>query len=283
MPGHSTAALAAYPGLGCTSGPFEVSCRFGIMRDIYCAGKEATFVFLQNVLDEVMDLFPSPFIHLGGDEAPKGRWKKCSHCQRRMAQEGLADEHALQVYMVNRIVDYVGARGRRAVGWNQILGPGLAESAVPQYWIGNRKAVIEAIRGGREAIVSSWRYAYLDHSYALTPLSAAYAFDPVFPELDEGDASRVLGLEALLWTEFVPNVARLDYQTFPRLTALAEMGWSSREAKDYADFCQRLSDSASRLDTLGVRYARGEDLSPPWLQRLLGWFTALQPQDRIAE
>ena len=280
MPGHSRAALAAYPELSCTGGPFEVACRFGIMQDIYCAGKEETFTFLQHVLDQAVALFPSPFIHIGGDEAPKRRWRKCPDCQNRIKGEGLKDEHELQLYFTNRIAAYLDSLGRKAVGWNEILQPRLVDSAILQYWVGKRKGMLEAIQGGRNVIVSSYLYTYLDHSYSLTPLSKAYNFEPVFHELDVQDARRVLGLEAPMWTEFVPDRARLDYQTYPRLTAFAETGWSPREKKDLEDFRKRLAVFLLRLDELGVEYARGNDVEPPWFKRLFGVFTIAQPQTR---
>ncbi len=229
-----------------------------------------------------MALFPSQFIHIGGDEAPKQRWKACPACQRRIRQVGLKDEHALQMYFTNRIASYLAAHGRRLVGWNEILKQGLEASAVPQYWIRNRRALIEAIRDGRQAIISSYLYAYLDHSYSLTPLSKAYHFEPVFPELDEQASRNILGIEALMWTEFVPNQARLDYQTYPRLTAFAETGWTPKEKKDFRDFQQRLAFFLRRLDEFGVGYARGKDVEPSWLRQMLGIFTIAQPQTKTA-
>ena len=282
MPGHSLAALAAYPEQSCSGGPFEVACHFGVFQDIYCAGKESTCTFLQNVLDEVMSLFPSPFVHIGGDEAPKARWKKCPDCQNRIRQEGLKSEHALQAYLTHRIASHLDSRGCRLVGWNEILQPGLLPSAVAQYWIGNRKPVIEAMRTGRDVIVSPFLNLYLDHSYSLTPLSKAYGFDPMFPELDASSAQHVLGLEAPLWTEFVPNRARLDYQTYPRLTAFAETGWTPKARKSLSDFRQRLTSFLHRLDEFGVKYAPLGDVEPSRLIRLLGVFTIVLPQTKIA-
>ncbi len=166
MPGHSVAALAAYPELSCTGGPFEVATHFGIFPDIYCAGKEATFVFLQDVLDELLELFPSPYIHIGGDEAPKKRWKECPDCQRRIRDEGLKDVHALQVYFTNRIAAYLDSKGRHTLGWNEILQDGLAESAVVQFWARGRKRLLEAIRTKhRPTVMSSCFSTYLDYAY----------------------------------------------------------------------------------------------------------------------
>ncbi|NUM47978.1 MAG: beta-N-acetylhexosaminidase [Anaerolineales bacterium] len=281
IPGHSLAALAAYPELSCTGGPFEVATRFGIFPDIYCAGKESTFTFLTGVLDEVMSLFPSPVIHIGGDEAPKSRWKKCPVCQARMKQEGLKTPHALQGYVTNRIAAYLSAHGRRAMGWNQILHEELDEQAIVHYWVGNQKPVIEAIKNGRDVVMSAFLHTYLDHGYSLTSLRKAYQYDPILPKLD-AHAQHILGLEAPLWTEFVPTRARLDYQTFPRLLAFAETGWTLQARKNYPDFQQRLAAFAPRLDELGIQYARGNDLKPNWLKQSLGIFTIIQPQTKTA-
>jgi len=182
--------------------------------------------------------------------------------------------------MTNRMAAYLDVHGRRLVGWNEILQDGLVDSAAAQYWIRHRKDVIEAIRRGRDVIVSSWGHTYLDHSYSLTPLSKAYAFEPVFAELGAADAQHVIGLEAPMWTEFVPNRARLDYQTWPRLAAFAETGWSPRERKDWTSFRRRLNSWMQRFDALGVQYARGSDLEPPWFKRALGVFTAAQAQTK---
>ncbi len=256
MPGHSLAALAAYPKLSCFGGPFRVSPTFGIFEDVYCAGKESTFTFLQNVLDEVMDLFPSPFIHTGGDEVPKTRWRMCPDCQRRIRDEGLKDEHELQVYFTNRIAAYLDAHGRRLVGWNEILAPGLVPGAVAQYWYGNYRAVEQALRDGRDVIVSDQSTMYLDHSYKQLPLRKAYEYEPEFIALGEKAASHVLGMEAPLWTEFVPTRERQDYQTYPRLTAYAETAWSPWTVKNWADFQVRLRKFLARFDLLGVQYAK---------------------------
>jgi hexosaminidase len=283
MPGHSLAALAAYPEFSCTGGPFEVATRFGIFKDVYCPGKEATFKFLFDVLNEVMNLFPGPYIHIGGDEAPKARWKTCPDCQRCLAQERLADEHELQIYFTNRIASYLTENGRTPIGWNEALNSDLHPQAVIQYWVRNRNQVVAAIRNGRKTIISSYLDYYLDHSYSLTPLSRIYQFEPVFAELSETEAENILGVEAPLWTEFVPNRARLDFQVFPRLLAVAETGWTTREQKDWVDFRLRLTDFLPRLDALGLRYARSREVEPPWFKRIFGLLTIAQPQRRTIE
>lgn len=283
FPGHSLAALAAYPELSCTGSPFEVATHFGIFADIYCAGKEAVFTFLQNVLDEVFELFPSPYIHIGGDEAPKRRWKACPDCQRRIRQEGLKNEHELQVYFTNRIIAYLAKHGRRAVGWNQILAPGLAGDAIVQYWVGGRNKLLRAIQNeSRQVVMSPFLDAYLDHSYSLTPLSRAYRFEPVFPELNDSQAACILGTEFPLWGESLHSQARLDYQAYPRLTAMAETVWTPRALKNYAGFRRRLVAFLARLDIIGVGYAPLDEVEPAFFKKLFGIFTILAPQTRIS-
>jgi hexosaminidase len=282
LPGHSLAALAAYPELSCTGGPFEVATRFGIHNDIYCAGKETTFEFLWNVLDEVVDLFLSPFIHIGGDEAPKTRWKKCPDCQRRIREEGLANEGELQTYMVNRIGEFLKTRDRHLMGWNQILQESLSSESLVQYWLGNKKKMVQAVKNGQLMVNSAFLDTYLDHSYNLTPLSRAYNFEPVFPHLDSESLRNVLGLEAPMWTEWVPNRDRLDYQTYPRLTAFAETGWTLKSLKNYDDFRRRLTQFLKRLDLLGVRYAPISEWDPPWYRRIFGVFTIILPQRKVS-
>jgi hexosaminidase len=283
MPGHALAALAAYPELSCTGGPFEVGTHFGIYPDIFCAGKEATFSFLKDVLDEVLELFPSPTIHIGGDEAPKKRWKACPDCQRRIQDEQLKDEHALQVYFTNRIMAYLDSKGRHAMGWNEILQPGLAKSAIVQFWVRGRKNLLQALRNDQRAIVmSTFLETYLDHAYSLMPLSRAYRYEPVPKELEEKDSASILGLEFPLWTEWVPERLRMDYQVYPRLTAMAETAWTPKEHKGLADFRCRLPGFLARLDRLGVQYASMDDAEPGRIKQLFGIFSIMRPQTKIA-
>lgn len=282
MPGHSKAALAAYPELSCRGRPLEVGTRFGPYRDVFCAGKDSVFSFLEEVLDEVLALFPSPHIHIGGDEVLKARWKKCPECQRRIQQQGLANVGGLQSYFAERIGDVLAAHGRRMIGWNEILKHGLREDAIVQYWIGGHTPVAEALENGRDVIISSYKHLYLDHSYSFTPLSKAYVFDPVFPELSEAAAGHVLGLEAPLWTEYVTNEARQDFQTYPRLAAFAETGWTPRETKDYEDFRARLGQFQRRLDVLDVGYARESDVDPNRIRQLFGPLSIIMPQSKTA-
>jgi hexosaminidase len=283
MPGHSLAALAAYPNLSCTGGPFEVATGSGIQTDIYCAGKEATFTFLQDILDEILELFPSPIIHIGGDEAPKVRWKKCPDCQRRIRVEGLKDENALQAWFTDRINKYLESKGRRLMGWNQILEDGLASSAIIHYWLGNKKLLVKAINEDhRQVVMSTYLDTYLDHGYNLMPLSRAYHYEPVPAGLEGYNFNSVIGLEFPLWGEWLPNRARLDYQAWPRLSALAETGWTPRECKDFIDFRHRLPSFLERLDHFDVRYASLVEAEPPKWKRLFALLTIAQAQKKVA-
>jgi len=281
IPGHCRAAIAAYPELSCAAADVEVATGPGIYKEIYCPGKEATFEFLQNVLDEIMALFPAKIIHIGGDEAPKARWKECPNCQRRIQTQGLKDEHDLQVYFTNRIATYLKSQGRQLMGWNEILETNLDSDSIVQYWVRNKKGLLAAIKNGQKVVNSAYLDTYLDHSYAITPLSRAYQFEPVFAELEECAAPNILGLEAPLWTEWVPNRARLDYQTFPRLTAFAEVGWTLAAQRNYAEFRKRLTSFNQRLDIHGVGYAPEIDWEPPWYRKIFGIFSITQPQKRV--
>jgi hexosaminidase len=279
MPGHAIAALASYPDLSCRQYPFNVATHFGIFPDIFCAGKDKVFSFLQDVLDEILDLFPSPYIHIGGDEAPKERWKDCPDCQQRIQENELRDEHALQVYFTNRIAKYIALKGRKVIGWNEILHDGLVENAVIQYWAGGYRRLLEALRIGEHPVVmSTYLDTYLDHSYTLMPLSRAYSYEPIPPGMDENHAGNILGLEFPLWSEWVPNRARLDYQTYPRLTAMAETGWTSKNQKSFNDFLRRLGKFLIRLDHLGVQYAPLKNAQPSNILQWLGIFTIAIPQ-----
>ncbi len=282
IPGHALAALTAYPEFSCRGGPFALALGPGMYRDIFCAGKEATFTFLTDLLDEMIELFPSPYIHIGGDEAPKARWKACPDCQRRMQEEKLATPHELQSYFTNRIAAHLAQRGKRAIVWNDALGAHLDEAVIVQYWVRNRQAVAAAARQGRDVINSSHWYLYINHSYAFSSLHHIYQFEPLFPEL-AGDATHLLGLEAPLWTEWVDTLARLDYQVYPRLSAVAECGWTPQAQKDYADFQGRLGALLQRLDRLGVRYAPLGEVEPGWLRQRVGVLDMFRAQRSVAE
>jgi len=282
IPGHSMAALSAYPELSCTGGPFNIPTGFGIYKDIYCAGKEHTFEFIKIVLEEIMTLFPSPIIHIGGDEAPTTRWKKCPDCQRYIQTMGLAGENELRLDFIKKVFNFLHLSGRQVMGWNEIIHDELHQNAIIQYWIGSKKQLYEAVRIGNQVVISAYLDMYLDHSYGLTPLKRAYNFDPVFNILRDY-SKNIIGLEAPMWTEWVPNQGRLDYQTYPRLTAYAETGWTPLDKKNYPDFKVRLEKFNQRLAIMGVKFAKKEEWDPPILQQLFGLLTIAKAQTRTSD
>lgn len=261
LPGHALAALAAYPEYSCTGGPFEVGVEWGVYDDVYCAGNDATFQFLTDVLDEVIELFPGTYIHIGGDECPKKRWEACPKCQARMQSEGLKDAHELQSYFIRRIERHLNARGRRLIGWDEILEGGLAPNATVQSWRGLEGA-IAAAKAGHDVICSPTSHCYLDYPQApdpskpdwmaVTTLEKAYSFEPTPDALTAAEAKHVLGLEGNLWSERTPPPEAVDRQVFPRLCALAEVGWSAKEARNWDDFQRRLAVHIRRLRAQGV-------------------------------
>lgn len=266
MPGHSRAALAAYPSLGCTGGPYTVATTWGVFDDVYCAGKEETFVFLQDVLDEVMELFPGTYIHIGGDEVPKKRWKECRHCQQRIRKEKLKNEHELQSYFIQRIEKYLNSKGRQIIGWDEILEGGLAPNATVMSWRGEEGG-IAAARQQHAVIMTPGNWCYLDHYQAspeteplaiggLTPVEEVYSYEPLPEALSETEQKFILGAQGNVWTEYMKTPDHVEYMVYPRALALAEVVWSPREKKNYPDFLHRLRQLQPLLDTLKVNYAK---------------------------
>ena len=266
MPGHASAALAAHPELSCSGGPYTPNAKGGVFAGVYCAGREETFEFLQNVLAEVCELFPGKYIHIGGDEVPKDNWKQCPRCQARIRQEGLEDERELQSYFIRRIEKFINAQGRTLIGWSEIREGGLAQNAVVMDWIGG---AAEAASTGHDVIMSPTSHCYLDYYQSTNhatepkaiggyvPLSKVYAFEPIPPNLAPAHQSRLLGAQGNLWTEYIPNFKHAQYMLFPRLCALAEVVWSPPGARNWEDFLRRLPVQFQRFDQLGVNYRKG--------------------------
>ncbi len=263
MPGHALAALASYPELACTPGPFEVGTRWGVFDDVFCP-TEHTFTFLENVLTEVMELFPGPWIHIGGDEVPRVRWRESEEAQAVMRREGLANEDELQSWFIARIERFLHEHGRRLIGWDEILEGGLPPRATVMSWRGMAGG-IEAARQGHDVIMTPTDHAYFDYYQGdpageplaiggYTPLERVYAFEPVPDELTPDEARHILGPQANLWTEYVRTPEHLEYMLLPRLLALAEVAWSPREVRDRAGFEARLPAALESLDRLGVHY-----------------------------
>lgn len=258
MPGHVTAALAAYPELSCTGGPFEVSTRFGIHQEVFCLGNDKVFEFTKDILDEVMNLFPSKIIHTGGDEVPKKRWKKCPKCQNRIRNENLDSIENLQPYFTNQIAKYLASKGRRLMGWNEILNDDLTKNAICQYWTQNLDVVVEHIKKGRNVVMSEFKALYFDYPQSMTSLEKVYNYDPIPIGLEPEFHDQILGLEACLWTEYVKTKEKIEWQTFPRLIAVAESGWTLKENKNFDLFQQRLSKFSKILDTHEINYYKEE-------------------------
>jgi hexosaminidase len=229
---------------------------------VLCIGKEEVFDFVQGVLTEISELFPSNLIHIGGDEVPKNRWKECIHCQSRIKNERLSSEEDLQVYFTNRIAAFLRAKGNRVMGWNEILDEKLKEDVICQYWIRRKQKVLEHIKKGGYVVMSNYKYAYLDQSYSFTPLKLAYDFEPIPKNLTKQYHKQVLGLEALMWGEFIPNIRRLEWQTFPRLIAFSEVGWTQKDKRNFESFQKRLDVLLKRFDLIGINYANKKEVNP---------------------
>ncbi|MDD4839582.1 MAG: beta-N-acetylhexosaminidase [Clostridia bacterium] len=271
MPGHTIAMLAAYPELSCTEKPIEVAERFGIVREILCAGKESVFEFLFKLLDEVAKLFPSKYIHIGGDEAPKYQWEECAACRNAVKKNGLRDMEDLQGYFTNRIIDHLKTLGKTAIVWNESLNSGiLDESAVCQYWQDGKvpERVFAAADRGRKTIISKFSPYYLDYPYGMFSLKKTYLFEPLMDGMSTQGAKNIWGIESPLWTEYVPDEEKLFYQTFPRLIAVAESAWTKCE-KDFDDFKMRLPLMQRMLDEISVAGASINESLPNPMKGML--------------
>lgn len=272
MPGHSQAALAAYPELSCTGGPFHTWTEWGISREVFCPGNDATFEFLENVLSEVIELFPGEYVHIGGDEVPKVRWRKCPKCQERIQREGLKDEYELQSYFVKRISKFLASRKRRLIGWDEITEGGLAQGAIVMSWRGIDDG-IKAAQQGHDVIMSPYSHCYFDckyptlsdgpgHSREKLSLKKVYSFDPLSQKLTAEEAKHILGAQGNIWTEYISTNEEVELMSFPRVCALAEVLWSSKEARDWAEFKDRLKTHGKRLERKGVNFYRDPTVWP---------------------
>ncbi|MEQ8418636.1 MAG: family 20 glycosylhydrolase [Arenibacter algicola] len=267
MPAHVMSAIAAYPELSCFQKPIMVpSGGVWPITDIYCPGKETTFEFLENVLLEVMELFPSRYIHVGGDEATKTNWEKCTDCKKRIQEEGLETVEELQSYFIRRMERFLSSKGRTLLGWDEILEGGLAPGATVMSWRGV-KGGLEASEAGHDVVMTPNSHCYFDYYQGdqdaeplawggNLPLSKVYQFDPVVEGMSEEQGNHVLGGQANLWTEYVPTKAQAEYMTYPRLAALAEAVWSSKDNRNWDDFSNRVSSLFQRYGIMGVNYAK---------------------------
>jgi hexosaminidase len=280
MPGHSLALLSVMPQLACTGGPFEFfpySKGPGITEDVLCAGKEETFAFLRDVLEEVTAIFPSPFVHIGGDEVPKTRWQHCPLCQQRMKQEGLKTEAELQGWFNRRIERMLAAQGRRLIGWDEILEGGVSPATAVMGWRGVSRG-LAAAQSGHDVVMTPNSHCYFDYTYAASDSARVFSYDPV-AGLPTEAARRVLGVQASFWSHIDRAPELVDRQLFPRLLALAERGWSPDNRGNWPDYQRRARANLGRLEKLGIHYEPLDLLGPAgaWTpDRLLGGATNLE-------
>lgn len=271
VPGHMMAALHCYPQLGCTGGPYEVSKIWGVMPDILCAGNEEAFDFLEGVFNEICSMFPSEYIHIGGDEAPRVRWEACPKCQARIRAEGLEDdvessaEAKLQSYFMTRVEDFLRSKGRSVIGWDEILEGGVSQSATIMSWRGVDGG-LEAARRGHDVIMTPCQYMYFDYyqtddfenePMAMTgyvPLEKVYGFEPMLPEMTPEECSHILGVQANLWAEYISTPEHAFYMALPRMAALSEVQWLQPEQKDWDSFEERLQTFVKFYDRDGYSY-----------------------------
>lgn len=265
MPGHASAALTAYPNLGCTGGPYKVQETWGVFKEVFCAGNDSVFTFLQDVLNEVIPLFPAKYVHIGGDECPKDSWKVCPKCQKRKAAHNLKDEHELQSYFVQRMEKFINGKGKIMIGWDEILEGGLAPNAVVMSWRGEAGG-IEAAKQNHDVIMTPGSHVYLDHTQTkkedsvtiggFTPVEKTYSYEPVPKELSAEEAKHVLGAQGNVWTEYMKYPTKVEYMIFPRLSALSEVLWSPKEKRDWNSFEKRLQVQFKRYELWGANYSK---------------------------
>ena len=265
MPGHCMAALAAYPYLGCTKGPYDVMQTWGVSADAFCAGNDSTYNFLEQVLDEVISLFPSTYIHIGGDECAKEMWQKCIVCQQKMKTENLTNEHALQSYFVGRIEKYINSKGRKIIGWDEILEGGLAANATVMSWRG-MDGGITAAQQKHDVIMTPGKPLYFDHTQSINEdsitqggynsLQMVYEYNPIPSTLDSMFHKYIIGAQANMWTEYMSNEAKITYMLFPRIAALSEALWCRNEYKNWTDFKKKIPNLFSKYDFWKIKYSK---------------------------
>ncbi len=267
MPGHSLAALSVFPELSCTGGPFEIPGQWRVEKDVYCAGNEKTFQFLEDVLTEVAELFPGNIIHIGGDECPKDRWKACPKCQARIKKEGLKDEHELQSYFIKRMEKFLLTKNKNIIGWDEILEGGLAPNAMVMSWRGI-KGGLEAAKQKHNVVMSPSDFMYLDfyqgephlepysYSNSILPIQKVYSYEPIPNELNASERKYIKGVQTNVWAEHIHSDDAVEYMTYPRVSAVAEVAWTSPSLKNWEDFSRRLEYEFANYENVGINYAK---------------------------
>lgn len=276
MPGHCSAIIHAYPELSCTGAPLEVKTSQGIFDDILCAGKDGTFDIIFDILSDILEIFPSEYIHIGGDEAPKVRWKECIYCQKRMREEGLRNEETLQGWFTNKIIGFLKSRGRKPIVWNESLKSCVIENSVlVQRWMDPKKHSLSFTKDGGKIINSDFYHYYCDYPYGMTPVSKTYNYNPVLKGMNP---ENVVGVESPIWTEYINSFDYLCHMCFPRFTAVAETGWTNSDNKDFSDFCRRFECYTKILNEFGITPAPVKEWNPNPLKRAtktLSFFSGL--------
>lgn len=266
MPGHSLAAVAAYPQYSCNGGHYETWTTWGQSLDNYCPGNDSTFLFLEDILSEVCNLFPGIYIHIGGDECAKDRWKTCPKCQKRIVDEKLKNENELQSYFIARIEKYLNSKGKQIIGWDEILEGGLAPNAAVMSWRGI-KGGVTAAKQKHNVVMSPGKPCYFDHYQSkdkkeppaiggFNPLDSVYAYKPTPKSLKEDEAKYIMGAQGNVWTEYITDFKSVEYMSMPRMAALSEVLWTPAEKKDYKNFIERLKIHSKTLDKMNVNYAK---------------------------
>jgi hexosaminidase len=253
LPGHSSAAIASYPNLSCNKKPIEVVNDWGVFKEIYCAGNDSVFIFIEDIINEITSLFPGELIHIGGDEAPKYRWENCIKCQNRIKKEGLKNEHELQSYFIDRVANILAKKGKVIVGWDEIIDSDLVSPAIIQSWRGFNGGY-NAAKSGKKAIMSPTSHAYFDYPISTTDLEKVYEFNPIPKGLDSVKKKLIIGGECNLWSERIFNEKDLDSKAFPRLLAMSEILWRNPKNKNYSIFKSRIKHHYELLERLNVQY-----------------------------
>lgn len=271
MPGHLVSAIACYPELSCRREPTEVSTIWGVLDNIGCCGRQEIYDFAYDVIDELSEVFPFPYFHIGGDEVPKKRWKECPHCQARIKELGLKNEDALQSYFNTCIQKHLALKGRHLIGWTEVLeSADISDDAVIQWWIDGSGEVKKWVENGNKAIISKVDFFYLDHFYCMRPLSKTYSADLETMGIDPKCESNIMGFEAPLWTEYVRDTDKFDLNAYPRIQALAEVCWTQGAKKDFDAFLQRLESHEKWMDEAGIKHAKRKVYEPVDCDEVLG-------------
>ena len=264
LPGHTTAALASYPELGCTGGPYKVLCSFGVFSDVLCAGNDQTLQFTKDVLDEIMDIFPSEYIHIGGDECPKSRWEKCPKCQAKIKELGIkalpkhSKENQLQTYFMSELEKEINAHGRRMLGWDEVLEGGLTPNSTIMSWRGIQGG-IEAARQHHDVIMTPIQRLYfsnprINKMTGFEWMNRVYNFEPVPAELTDAEKKFVIGTQGCIWTEWTADSTKMEWQILPRMAALSEIQWTLPEHKNFERFMERLPEMLKIYSSLDYGY-----------------------------